>query len=76
MSDYSATAFWLEAGKVKYTFNNALITANPDSNIDGWSLAWTSHEKCGDGNFKFSLDAVCDDTKDSEGSFTWLMGNI
>ena len=72
----SATAFWLEGGKVKYTFNNALISANKDSKVDGWDLAWTSNEVCsGKEKFTFTVNAVC--KRDSEkGAYTWLMDNM
>lgn len=50
--DKSDTAYWMEDGKVKYSFNNAVITMNKNdkhADHDGWDLTWTSEEVCNSG---------------------------
>ena len=73
----SRTAYWMEDGKVKYTFSNAIITQNKNdihANSDGFELTWTSKEVCeGDQKFTFTIETDCDKTRPAEGAFTWLI---
>ena len=66
------TAFWSENGSCKYTFVNAewnsMKTSETSSGVgsDGFTLKWTSEEACGDGNFQFTLNAMCTTATDSK----------
>lgn len=78
--DKSKNAYWLENGKVKYTFGTPFIQVNnhdKHNDDDGWKLTWTSNEICDASTkkkFDFTIEADCDKTV-SKGSapFKWLV---
>ena len=69
------TAYWSENGACKYTFVNSKFdgierastsaSSNAVDNI-GFTLKWTSEEACGDGNFQFTLTAMCTESTDAK----------
>lgn len=75
------TAYWVENGACKYTFDNSVFKGieseskddTGDANI-GFSLKFKSNEACGDDKFKFELETRCekDETVANYGKFEVL----
>jgi uncharacterized membrane protein YqgA involved in biofilm formation len=69
------TAYWVEGGACKYTFDNSKFEgvekdeadSDGDTNI-GFKLTFTSNEKCnGEEHFQFTLESRCEKDTDAAG---------
>jgi hypothetical protein len=69
------SAYYIDGDDCAYSFKSSTIEGTPGADADaeplGFTLTYTSEEKCaaGEGKFTYTLNMVCD--KDNEGtSFT------